>query len=173
MKSAIDWFRREVASKEIQGSGRVTPDILKPVRVSLPGMPEGETSGLTELATVGVREGTTLIVTVFAEDTLKHVEKAIYAARIPHVVPQRMDNRTIKIPMPKPTVEARAELVKSATKLAEDTRVQLRRVEQTSVKKGNYKKHSIAIDEFHELLQRHLKEADSILADMKKNLGVK
>lgn len=68
MKTSVDWFRRDVAAKELQGSGRVTPDILKPVRVALPDMPEGDTCSLTELATVGVREGTTLMVTVFAED---------------------------------------------------------------------------------------------------------
>lgn len=68
MQTAVDWFRREVAAKELQGSGRVTPDILKPVRVSLPGMSEGETSSLMEVATIGVREGTTLLVTVFADD---------------------------------------------------------------------------------------------------------
>ncbi|KAL5498536.1 hypothetical protein ACEPAH_1890 [Sanghuangporus vaninii] len=173
MKTSIDWFRREVAAKELQGSGRVTPDILKPVRVALPDMPEGETCSLTELATVGVREGTTLIVTVFAEDTLKHVEKSIYAARIPHVAPQKVDNRTLKIPLPKPTVDARAELVKSAAKLAEETRVQLRRIEQASVKKGDYKKHSLEVDEFRELLQKYLSEVDKILADMKKSLSVK
>ena len=33
--------------------------------------------------------------------SLKHVEKALYAAKIPHVVPQRIDYRTLKIPMPK------------------------------------------------------------------------
>lgn len=33
--------------------------------------------------------------------SLKHVEKAIYSAKIPHVAPQRLDARTIKIPMPK------------------------------------------------------------------------
>ena len=68
MKTAVDWFRREVAAKELQGSGRVTPDIMKPVRVSLPDAPESETCALMELATVGVRDGTTLLVTVFAED---------------------------------------------------------------------------------------------------------
>ena len=68
MQSSVGWFRREAATMELQGSGRVTPDILAPVRVSLPGAPEGETSALRELATIGIRDGTTLVVTVFAED---------------------------------------------------------------------------------------------------------
>ncbi|KAI5120904.1 hypothetical protein M0805_003004 [Coniferiporia weirii] len=173
MGAALEWLRRAVAGMEAQGAGRVTPDILRPVRVALPGMPEGETCALAEVATVGVREGTTLLVTVFAEDTLKHVEKAIYTAQIPHVVPQKLDNRTIKIPMPKPTVAARADLAKAAAKTAEDTRVQLRRLAQASVKKGAYEKRSLESDEFHELLQRHLKDVDTVLGDLKRNLGVK
>ena len=98
---------------------------------------------------------------------LRHIEKAIYAAEIPHVVPQKVDSRSLKIPLPKyalfcslfyvqaltfvvpyrPTVDARNELVKSAAKLAEDTRVQLRRHEQTSVKKMKYEKHSVEIEQ--------------------------
>ena len=68
MGQAIDWFKREVAQLEMQGAGRVTPDILRPVRVQLPGTSESEACALTDVATVGVREGTTLLVTVFAED---------------------------------------------------------------------------------------------------------
>ena len=67
MKSAVDWFRRECAAMEMQGSGRVTPDVLKPVRVVLPES-DGADCGLNEIATVGVRDGTTIIVTVFAEN---------------------------------------------------------------------------------------------------------
>lgn len=67
MKASVDWYRRECAGLEMQGSGRVTPDVLKPVRVVLPDV-EGESCGLNELGTVGVRDGTTIIVTVFSED---------------------------------------------------------------------------------------------------------
>ena len=32
---------------------------------------------------------------------MKHVERAIYEAKLPNLVPQRHDERTIKIPVPK------------------------------------------------------------------------
>lgn len=71
--------------------------------------------------------------------------------------------------------------------------MQLRRIEQASVKKGGFEKHSLEVDEvlfitfmlviylissysnhqFRDLLQKHLNEVDKILADMKKSLGVK
>jgi hypothetical protein len=71
MVASVEWFRREVAQLEARASGRVTPQVLAPVRVVLPdGSPRGKRGEdarvrLEELATVGVRDGSSLIVTVF------------------------------------------------------------------------------------------------------------
>jgi ribosome recycling factor len=75
MASCVEWLRREVSLLEARASGRVTPQLLAPVRVSVsvsslgPSASEAEAkkkgARLEELATVGVRDGTTLIVTVF------------------------------------------------------------------------------------------------------------
>lgn len=76
MASCVEWLRREVSRLEARASGRVTPQLLAPVRVSVPSAgpsaaavaasPSEAKKGarLEELATVGVRDGTTLIVTV-------------------------------------------------------------------------------------------------------------
>ena len=71
MVASVEWFRREVAQLEARASGRVTPRLLDPVRVVLPdGSPRREKGEdarvrLEELATVGVRDGSSLVVTVF------------------------------------------------------------------------------------------------------------
>lgn len=78
MAASLEWFRREVAQLEARASGRVTPRLLAPVRVSLFVTPSASGAGagagsgpgaqkvrLEEVATVGVRDGSTLIVTVF------------------------------------------------------------------------------------------------------------
>jgi hypothetical protein len=76
MVASVEWFRREVAQLEARASGRVTPRLLAPVRVSPSAPPStsesesGTGTGmqkvrLEEVATVGVRDGSTLIVTVF------------------------------------------------------------------------------------------------------------
>jgi ribosome recycling factor len=77
MASSVEWFRREVAQLDVRASGRVTPQLLDPVRVSLPHVihkEEGASESssrtppkvrLEELATVGVRDGSSLVVTVF------------------------------------------------------------------------------------------------------------
>ena len=69
MVAAVDWFKREVATMEARGMGRVSPDILKPVRVALPGASEGGAlTPLLDIAIVGIRDGTTLLVTAFEEN---------------------------------------------------------------------------------------------------------
>jgi len=65
MQTSVDWFRKECAASENRALGRVTPALLSPVRVKLPENPKGVK--LEELATIGVREGSTLLVTLFNE----------------------------------------------------------------------------------------------------------
>lgn len=65
MKTSVDWFRKECAASETRAAGRVTPALLAPVRVKLPDNPK--TLRLEEVATVGVREGSTLLITLFDE----------------------------------------------------------------------------------------------------------
>lgn len=64
MSAAVDWFRKEASKLESRASGRVTPALLTPVRVTLA---NGQNVGLDEVSTVGVREGSSLLVTVFEE----------------------------------------------------------------------------------------------------------
>ena len=78
---------------------------------------------------------------------MKPVEDALYAAQLPGVIPQRVDDRTIRIPIPKPTVDARRAVVAAAIKQAEETRQQLRKAHQAGVKKGKFERHSIEMEE--------------------------
>ncbi|KAF9788585.1 ribosome recycling factor [Thelephora terrestris] len=166
MMAAVDWYRKEVTKLEARVSGRVTPEILAPVFVKIPGRPKGVK--IEEVATVGVKDGSVLIVTVFEDSSLPHVETALYEAKIPGVVPQRVDAHTIRIPIPKPTLETRNSLQTAAQREAENTRVQLRKHHQASVRKGKFEKRSIEMDEFQKLTDKHIAEVDKILATMKK-----
>ncbi|SJL01266.1 uncharacterized protein ARMOST_04584 [Armillaria ostoyae] len=108
MKSTVEWLRRDCADAAARASGRVTPALLANVRVL------GQK--LEQVATVGVRDGSMLVVTVFEEDNLKHVEAAIYDAKLPSITPQRQDTRTLRIPVPKPTLDAKSSVVAAAGK---------------------------------------------------------
>lgn len=66
MKAAVEWYRKEVGGLETRASGRVTPALLSPVRVTIPAR-GSDSLRLEDIATVGVKDGSTLIVTVFEE----------------------------------------------------------------------------------------------------------
>jgi ribosome recycling factor len=66
MHAAVDWYRKECAGVESRATGRVTPEVLDAVRVRLPG--SDKELHLNEVATVGVRDGSTLLITIFEED---------------------------------------------------------------------------------------------------------
>jgi len=168
MVVAVEWYRKEVAKMESRVSGRVTPGILAPVSVKIPGRGANGVR-VEEVATVGVKDGSVLVVTVFEDSSLPHVETALYEAKIPGVVPQRVDARTIRVPIPKPTVEARNNIQTIAQREAENTRVQLRKHHQTSVKKGKFGKHSLEMEGFQKLTDKYIAEVDKILATMKKH----
>jgi ribosome recycling factor len=65
MLASVEWYRKECAAVEARASGRVTPALLTSVRVKLPGNTDAR---LDEVATVGVRDGSTLLITIFEED---------------------------------------------------------------------------------------------------------
>jgi hypothetical protein len=66
MQTTLEWFRKECAALETRASGRVTPALLDSVRIQLPGSKDGLVR-LDEVATVGVRDGSTLLLTLFDE----------------------------------------------------------------------------------------------------------
>ena len=70
MVAAVEWYRKEVARMEGRVSGRVTPEILAPVSVKIPGRGSSGVR-IEEVATVGVKEGTVLLVTAF-EDSVSN-----------------------------------------------------------------------------------------------------
>ncbi|KAJ7594833.1 ribosome recycling factor-domain-containing protein [Mycena floridula] len=169
MKAALDYFRKDCAAAEDRAGGRVSPSMLSPVRVTLP---DAGTYKLEELATVGVRDGSTFIISLFDEANMKHVEGALYSSGLPNVVPQRQDARTIRIPIPKATVESRNALYTAAVTKAEAARQQIRRHNETAYRKHKFHKKSTEGEEFQKLQDSSIREVEKILADLKKRFGV-
>lgn len=71
MAASIEWMRKEVAGLTARGLGHVTPSILDPVRVVLPDAPHPHR--LQEVATLGVRDGTDIIITLF-DDNVRRLD---------------------------------------------------------------------------------------------------
>ena len=98
---------------------------------------------------------------------MKHIEKGIYEAKIPQVVPQRQDSRTIRVPIPKPTVEARHELYATFHKKAEEVRTQIRHAQSEGMKKGKWAKYTVEADEVRALNCQMYTQSDTQLADVR------
>jgi hypothetical protein len=62
MAASVRWFKAQVALTEIRTSGRATPTMLDSVRVEIPDMPSQK---LAEVATVGVKDLSTLLITAY------------------------------------------------------------------------------------------------------------
>jgi len=98
---------------------------------------------------------------------MKHVEQAIYDAKLPSITPQKLDTRTIKIPIPRMTLETISALYTTMQRKAEETRVQLRKLHQASLKRGGFKKHSVELEVFQNLTDRHITQIDDALLSLK------
>ncbi|KIJ39029.1 hypothetical protein M422DRAFT_230863 [Sphaerobolus stellatus SS14] len=171
MGLSVEWSRKEAAALTARGVGLVTPSILDSVRVSLPDADKD--SRIQELGTIGMREGNNLIITLFEDHYVKHVEKAVYAAKIPNVVPQKVDARTIKVVIPKPTMEARTQLAVGAAKIAEEARIQIRKTRDAVVRKYKWKPRTdeVELEQFQKLVDNRIKEVDQVLAKAKQELA--
>jgi ribosome recycling factor len=62
MSASVAWFKKECAVLETRASGYARPGMISSVRVKIPEQPDMR---LEELATIGVREGTTFLVTLY------------------------------------------------------------------------------------------------------------
>jgi len=71
MKASLNWLKEQARSVEARSSGRLSPDILDGVKIVLEPSADDRSApaehALKEIATVGVKHGNTLVVTVFEE----------------------------------------------------------------------------------------------------------
>ncbi|WWD16089.1 hypothetical protein CI109_100514 [Kwoniella shandongensis] len=123
MEKAVHWARAVIFEGVERGRGRVTPALLDSVRVDVPDMPGS--SHLNTVASV-TSKGNTLFVEVYDTSYIKPVESAIHSANLPGISPQRMSESTLKIPIARPTVEQRAEILKSLHDTVEAAKQQIR-----------------------------------------------
>ncbi|GAA6035009.1 hypothetical protein JCM8097_002141 [Rhodosporidiobolus ruineniae] len=122
MTDAVDRLR--VGLKQVVGRvGRVTPALLDNIRVDTP---EGKRP-LNEFAAVSVKDGKDLIVNCYEEAGMKPVEAALYASPL-NLTPQPSGATTLRVPVPKPDLSKREQLVRDAQNLCEKARIAVRQV---------------------------------------------
>ncbi|TIB75299.1 ribosome recycling factor [Wallemia mellicola] len=101
--------------------GRVTPDLLDSVSVEI----DKELFNLQSVASVSVKDGSSLIISVFDASMIRDVEKAIFAANL-GLTPQKISENVLKCLVPRPAADTKSKLAKDAAGIAENARIALR-----------------------------------------------
>jgi ribosome recycling factor len=165
----------EVLHKEFTGlrTGRASASLLEPVKVEA----YGSLMPLTQVATISVPEPRMLVVQVWDRDMVKPVEKAIRDANLG--LNPMGEGQTIRVPMPDLNEQRRQELVKVASKYAEQTRVAIRNIRRDGMDglKKMEKNGDISEDMHHKesgviqaLTDEHIKKTDEALTSKEKDI---
>lgn len=119
----------ESLKRDLDGisTGRANPGLLDPIRVEVYGSP----MPLSQVATVGASDATTLSIQVWDNQNTKAVEKAIINSNLGFN--PMVDGSNIRIAIPKLSQERRADLVKLAKKYGEDKKIALRNIRRDAL----------------------------------------
>ncbi|OWZ57468.1 ribosome recycling factor [Cryptococcus neoformans c45] len=164
MEKSVHWAKAVLFEGVERGRGRVSPALLDSVRVTIPDTPG--TLHLNALASVTTK-GNALFVEVWDTASLKQVESAIHAANLPGISPQRMAGTTLKIPIARPTVEQRAEILRQLAETVEAAKTQIR-VARTDGFKALGGRKANGTDEVQRVVDEMCKDLDGQLALAKK-----
>lgn len=110
-------------------AGKATPQLLDSVKVNAY---ESQLK-IEEVATITVSDATTLMVNVFDDTVVDAVAKAILKADLGFTA--STNGQAVKVSIPPLTKDKRAQYVKLAKDYAEKTKVAVRNVRQTAMKK--------------------------------------
>ncbi|KAL6066361.1 hypothetical protein QOT17_009550 [Balamuthia mandrillaris] len=134
----VDFLKEEFSKLRI---GKANPDILKRVKV--------EGAALTKKAEIHARDALTLVVTPLDPSQVSKIAKAILETE-PQLNPQP-DSDTIVIKLPRGSKEARDNLAKQASKLAEEAKASIRRNRQNTLIDVKKKKDALTKDDMKTL----------------------
>ena len=154
-------------------AGRANPAIIDKVSVDYYGVP----TPINQLAVVNVPEARTLTIQPWDSHTLKAIERAINEADI-GINPQN-DGKIIRLIFPPLTEDKRKEIAKDISRIAEDSKVQIRNVRRDTIEKLKAMKKAGELTEDDEKLgekkaqestDRFIKEVDSLTEKKKKEI---
>ena len=170
MIKSIEALERELASIR---AGRANPAVLDKVTVDYYGV----ATPVNQLAAVAVPEPRMLTIQPWDPSTLRMIEKAINMSDI-GINPQN-DSKIIRLVFPPLTEERRKEIVKTAKKDGEDTKVAIRNIRRDAIDDfKKEKKDGIMTEDdvknaeksIQDLTEKYCKEVDGIVADKEKEI---
>lgn len=170
MQKALDVLKNDLATVR---AGRANPSILDKVMVDYYGAP----TPITQLANVSAPEPRMIVIQPWEKPLLKDIERAILKSDLG--LNPNNDGVVIRLNIPQLTEQRRQELVKTASKKVEDSKVAIRNVRRDGVEavKKLEKDKLIPQDEskkaqedLQKLTDKYVKEADNIFAAKEKEI---
>ena len=151
-------------------AGRANPAILNKVKIDYYGTP----TPINQVAGVSVPEARLIVIQPWDMSVLKEIEKAILASDIG--INPNNDGKVIRLNFPELNEERRKELVKDIKKLAEETKVAVRR-DGIDLAKKEQKDGTMTEDELknaenkiQELTDKAIEEIDKLLESKEKEI---
>lgn len=154
-------------------AGRASAASLDRISVDYYGVP----TPINQMAAISVTDGRTLVIQPWDKTTLDSIAKAIQASDL-GINPQN-DGVVIRLNFPQPTEERRKELVREASKKAEDAKVAVRSIRRDSMDKLKAMKKDSVITEddqrdgekqLQDITDKYVKEIDGMYAKKEKEI---
>lgn len=165
MEKAISALKRDFSTLR---AGKASPSLLDRISVEY----YGTNTPLNQLANITTPDSRTLLIQPWDKSSMAEIERAILKSDL-GLTPSN-DGSTIRLSVPMLTEERRVELVKSAKKIAEESKVAIRNIRRDandSIKK--LEKSEISEDESKRYQDEVQKITDKFIAESDKVLAVK
>jgi ribosome recycling factor len=156
MEKSLKNFKEELSHIR---TGRASIALLEAIKVDC----YGTKMPIPQIATVNVVEGKMLVIQPWDINLVKEIEKAIQKSDLG--INPTSDGKTIKLIMPPLTEERRKELIKVASKLAEEARIAIRNIRRDVLEKFKTakKKGEISEDDYLQLEKKVQKLTDEYI----------
>ncbi len=170
MDKSIEVLRREFLGLR---TGRASPSLLEPVSVEA----YGGKVPINQVGNISVPESRLVTVQVWDETLIQAVEKAIRNSDLG--LNPMIEGNIIRVPIPELSEERRLEIVKIASKYAEDTKITVRNIRRDAMDKikDEEKRKNISQDDsfqFSENMQKitnkYIEKIDVLFQDKEKDI---
>jgi len=170
MQKALGFLKEELSGLS---TGKASPAMVDKITVDYYGSP----TRIQQLGNISIPEPRMLVITPFDPSSLPEITKAILAANI-GVTPMN-DGRIVRIPVPELSEDRRKDMVKIASRNAEEQRIAIRNIRRDAnenvkslVKAGSITEddRDLSLGENQKLTDKFVKEIDVTLAAKEKEI---
>src|SRR5690606_9179310 len=169
MEKAINALKRDFSSLR---AGKASPSLLDRIQVEY----YGTLTPLNQLANVTTPDSRTLLIQPWDKSSLAEIERAILKSDV-GLTPSN-NSTIIRLSVQIITEERRVELVKTAKKIADDSKVAIRNIrrdandsikklEKAEISEDESKRHQ---DDIQKLTDKYITESDKVLATKEKEI---